>query len=56
MKAKNLIEFLSRHPEAEVVVMCNEDYENKCNMLSPYYDNEGKVVIQYWDSNADSEE
>lgn len=50
MKAKELIEILKKHPEAEVVVMANEDYDNKQSVLSPYVDTDGKVVIQFWES------
>lgn len=50
MKAKELIEMLNDHPNADVVVMRNENYEDKHDVLSPYCDSEGKIVIQYWDA------
>ncbi len=49
MKASELIELLKKHPESEVCVMANEDYENKQSRLTPYVDNENRVIIQFWE-------
>lgn len=49
MKASELIRVLETHPDAEVVVMANEDYEDKKSLLTPYVDIDGRVVIQFWE-------
>lgn len=50
MKAYELIEILKRKPQADVVVMPDEQYQNKFTFLTPYVDDEGNVVIQFWGS------
>ena len=48
MKAYELKDLLERKPQAEVLVMENEDYDDKVGIITPYVDSEGKVVIQFW--------
>ena len=48
MKAKELKTILEEHPEANVLVMKNEDYDDKISHVTPYTDSEGNVVIQFW--------
>ena len=48
MKAIDLIRLLEQKPFAEVLVMMNEDYDEKYDHLTPYVDSDGKIIIQFW--------
>lgn len=53
MKACELMKILEQHPNAQIVVMRDENYEEKETFLTPYVDTDGRVVIQFWSGPED---